>query len=67
MEWRRCLRILALVAIGALIVYLVWPKYTFYYRFESQSFVSRPEIWRANTITGKVEYNNPSTTGWENY
>lgn len=67
MELRYYLRILVLIAASIVAFYLVWPKYTFYYRVESQSLVSRPEVWRANTITGKVEYINVLTTKWVPY
>ena len=67
MELRYYLRILILIVFGALVFYLVWPKYTFYYRFESQSLISRPEVWRANSITGKVEYINTSALKWIAY
>jgi len=68
MESRHYFRILVLIVLSASIFYLVWPKYIFYYRFESQSFVSRPEVWRANNITGKVEYMSLSTSfKWVTY
>lgn len=48
----------------AVLFYLVCPKYTFYFRINEKEFGAKPQVWRMNNITGKVEFTNDPLVKW---
>lgn len=62
MQWKNFLQWLLLIIIGGIVFYIVAPKYDYWYRLKPE--ISAPQIWRANTITGKIEFLNDNNTDW---